>query len=161
MSLGFGNYVKEVNTHLSYWKEWLQRFAGRYCMSFLIIKIHKNATQNSTGIKIDVQVSFEVKKNRNPSGNVQSLRLPLLSAGWEMPWSWRLGVPNQFSHCLHHFFNLIFLQIVFEIVKACLDATVAACHSQWLVAGCKSYQMRFMVTTWSHLKSEHFLDNLR
>lgn len=86
---------------------------------FLIIKIDKNATENSTGRKIDVYASFEVKKSRNSSGNVQSLRLA-------MPWSRWLGSPKQFSHCFQQFHE----HCVFEIVKACLGATVATCHSQ-------------------------------
>lgn len=36
---------------------------------FLTIKIDKNATENSAGRKIDVQVSSEVEKSKNPSVN--------------------------------------------------------------------------------------------
>lgn len=35
--------------------------------------------------EIDVHVSFDVNKNKNPTQNVKSLRLPLPSAGWGMP----------------------------------------------------------------------------
>lgn len=75
--------------------------AGRFSISFMIIKIHKNATENSTGRKIGVSVGIDVKKSTNPSGNL-SLRLPLLS----------------------------FTYHLFENIKACLCAAVASSHSQ-------------------------------
>lgn len=75
--------------------------AGRFSICFMIIKIHKNTTENSTGRKTGVSVGIDVKKSTNPSGNV-SLRLPLLS----------------------------FTYRLFEDIKACLGAAVASSQSQ-------------------------------
>lgn len=83
----------------------------------MIIKIHKNTTENSTGRKTGVSVGIDVKKSTNPSGNV-SLRLPLLS----------------------------FTYRLFEDIKACLGAAVASSQSQCLIRWQILEQIRFTFT---------------
>lgn len=99
---------------------------------FLIIIIHKNATENSIGRKIDMCLSkFLSNEEENSVWKCTVTEATFAQCWWEMTWShidW--GVPNNSAIAFtFYFFYFFFKNIAFEIVKACLGATVATCHS--------------------------------